>query len=371
MPAITPKVLQAERHIEDITNSFPTYVQEYILKKKKKYSPLTLSGYLYDIQSFFEWLIEENLSFAQTMHDIHYNELSDLKKDDVEMYFDKLENAPLKKGITSKKRSKTSVARSLQALRSLFHYLTVETENKDTHEPYFYRNVMLKINIEMNKESKAHRSKRIDKKTYTSNEIDELLHFVEFDYEKVCSKHQLHYFKKNKERDLAILSLLYGSGIRGNECIGLLLEDVYEKDQYIDVIRKGDKADSLAVRASVFYYLNRYLETRSAIYKVKEDYPFVFVAEAPDGTVGQMSNQTLIRLVKKYTKAFGKEITPHKARYTFAKQYQEKGGTLIGLRDQLGHQNIETTSLYITQSLQEQLTVVSKMDDDNEITSKS
>lgn len=364
MPAITPKVLQAERHIEDTTPLFPSYVQEYIQAKKKKYSPLTLSGYLYNFESFFNWLKAEGIVEADTIADVPYSSLATLKKIDVELYVDKLSSEVLsdEDEIVPKKRSKSSVARAIQALKSLFHYLTVETEDEETQEPYFHRNVMLKITVELEKESRSRRSKRIEKKTYKKDEIEELLHFVETEYSSTLSSRQLPYFEQNKLRDLAILSLLFGSGIRGNELVGLQVQDVYIKDAYIDVIRKGDKADSVAVRSSSLEYLSNYLKNRGVLYKIKENYPYVFVAKSPDGKVQQMSNQTLIRLVKKYTQAYGKEITPHKARYTFAKQYQEEGGTIIGLRDQLGHQNIETTSLYTTESMEEQISVVARMD---------
>lgn len=364
MPAITPKVLQAERHIEAAAPLFPSYVQEYIQVKKKKYSPLTLSGYIYNFEIFFQWLLTEGIVEVETVADIPCSSLATLKKKDVELYIDKLSSEIISNedDDVPKKRSKSSIARAIQALKSLFHYLTVETEDEETQEPYFYRNVMVKITVELEKETRSRRSKRLEKKTYHSNEIEELLYFVEHDYAATLSSRQLHYFEQNKLRDLAILALLFGSGIRGNELIGLQLNDIYMKDHYIDVSRKGDKADSVAVTPSSLTYLSNYLKKRSALFKIKENYPYVFVAKTPDNKVRQMSNQTLIRLVKKYSLAYGKEITPHKARYTFAKQYQQKGGTLIGLRDQLGHQNIETTSLYTTESMQEQKSVLARMD---------
>lgn len=323
-----------------------------------------MSGYLYNLEDFFEWLRVEEIVVTDTIAEIPYSVLSKLSKIDVELYVDKLLSEILSdpNDPVPKKRSKSSVARAVQALKSLFHYLTVETEDEVTQEPYFHRNVMLKINVELEKETRSRRSKRIEKKTYKSDEIDELLYYVENEYESTLSSRQLPYFKQNKLRDLAILALLFGSGIRGNELVGLQINDVYIKDSYIDVIRKGDKADSVAVRSSSLTYLSNYLRNRGALYKVKENYPYVFVAMTSDGKVQQMSNQTLIRLVKKYTHAYGKEITPHKARYTFAKQYQDEGGSLVGLRDQLGHINVETTSLYMTESMEEQIMVLAKMD---------
>jgi len=132
LPAITPKVLQAEKHIEDATPLFPVYVQEYIRDKKSKYSPLTLSGYLYNIEKFLNWLLEEGIVDAKNIRDIHYESLSTLAKLDVELFVDKMASEILsgEDDNEPKRRSKTSVARAVQALKSLFRYLTVETEDK-------------------------------------------------------------------------------------------------------------------------------------------------------------------------------------------------------------------------------------------------
>ncbi len=108
-----------------------------------------MSGYLYNIEKVLNWLLEEGIVDAKNIRDIHYESLSTLAKLDVELFVDKMaaeilsgedDNEP-------KRRSKTSVARAVQALKSLFRYLTVETEDKVTQEPYFNRNVMLKISV--------------------------------------------------------------------------------------------------------------------------------------------------------------------------------------------------------------------------------
>lgn len=68
------------------TPHFPIYVQEYIQDKKAKCSLLTLSGYLYNIEKFLNWLLEEGIEDAKNIRDIPYESLSKLAKLDVEGY---------------------------------------------------------------------------------------------------------------------------------------------------------------------------------------------------------------------------------------------------------------------------------------------
>lgn len=81
------------------------------------------------------------------------------------------------------------------------------------------------------------------------------------------------------------------------------------------------------------------------------------------GKANSISVETIEKLVKKYTKAFmeGKQLSPHKFRHSFSKHFLDKGGSLIGLRVQLGHNFIETTSLYTNFSQEEQRFLLCKM----------
>jgi site-specific recombinase XerD len=92
-----------------------------------------------------EWLIAEGIAEQEHIKDIPLSVLEKLKLIEAQSFIKFLErrNIPINKKET-KKAEKVSVNRKISALRSLFKYLTTQTENEDG-EPYFYRNVMLKI----------------------------------------------------------------------------------------------------------------------------------------------------------------------------------------------------------------------------------
>lgn len=119
----------------------PDFVKEYQLETR--HSLTTSYQYLTEIRRFFSWLIAENLTQAKSSSQVLPSDLEKLSRSDVMLYLDKLEHSKNKQGHLN---SPTTVNRSLNALRSLYKYLTI-TADKNNGEPYFDRNVMLKINF--------------------------------------------------------------------------------------------------------------------------------------------------------------------------------------------------------------------------------
>ncbi|MCM2534780.1 tyrosine recombinase XerS [Neobacillus pocheonensis] len=262
------------------------------------------------------------------------------------------------------------VLRNINALKSLFNYLTQETENKDG-ECYFYRNVFSKIKVTKEKVTANSRAKKISSVVLSDNEIDEFLHFVKFEYEKYLTTRQKSVFLRDKERDIAIISMLLGSGIRVSEIANLLIHDINFKKEQIDIIRKGNKEDTVLVLPSALAALEDYLKIRTERYKTATSMHYVFVTKY-QGIAQPISVRAIQNLVGKYTKAFnsqgnalnsGKGLSPHKFRHTFASEWIRTGGNLVLLRDQLGHSSIETTTKYTNLSAAEGKKVIDKMDE--------
>lgn len=195
-------------------------------------------------------------------------------------------------------------------------------------------------------------------------EIHEFLHFVEHDYEATLmngiSKQR---FSRDKERDLAILSLFLGSGIRLGETARILTKKVNLKKQLIDIKRKGAKEDTVGVMDQAMGHLKSYLSIRESRYKASNEVPFLFVT-LYGGTARPLSRRSIENLVNKYTAAFaqGEGMSPHKLRHSFAADFIRNGGNIVLLRDQLGHSNIETTSLYTNLSNKDNQQVLSRME---------
>ena len=234
--------------IDELKELMPWYVLEYYQSKLTvPYSFTTLYEYLKEYRRFFEWLINSGVSDANKLADIPLETLEHLSKKDMESFILYLRERTLLN--TKNKRqgvSQTTINRTLSALSSLYKYLTEEVENADG-EPYFYRNVMKKVSTKKKKETLAARAENIKQKLFLGNETMEFLEYVDCEYEHKLSKRALSSFRKNKERDLAIIALLLASGVRLSEAVNLDLKDVNLNMMIIEVTRKGGKHDSVNV----------------------------------------------------------------------------------------------------------------------------
>lgn len=109
--------------------------------------------------------------------------------------------------------------------------------------------------------------------------------------------------------------------------------------------------------------LKRYLDIRKERYPGAVDSPFCFITDYKG--IRPLSSRAVQKLVHKYTGAFSsdKGISPHKLRHSFAADYIRKGGELILLKGQMGHRNIETTTLYTNLSSKENQVILDRMDE--------
>ncbi|QOS89028.1 tyrosine recombinase XerS [Peribacillus sp. JNUCC41] len=339
-----------EQKLEQLVKSMPFYIVEYVYNKLDTRSPSTLLNYVLDYKLFLEWLIAEGIAKQEHIKDIPLSVLEKLKLIEAQSFIKFLErrNIPINKQET-KKAEKVSVNRKISALRSLFKYLTTQTENEEG-EPYFYRNVMLKIEVNKVKETLGVRASRISTKIFHNDEDARFLEFVKHDYEKELPENsrKLIYFKRDKERDFAILSLFLGSGIRVNELSNLRLRDLDFEEKQIHVLRKGGKKDVVAVSPPSMQDIKDYLAVRKERYSgSNDDTAYLFLTRMNDGET-PLSNRAIEALVKKYTKAFksNKSMSPHKLRHTYGTNLMEQSGDIHLLMTQLGHTSTTTAALY-------------------------
>ena len=355
--AITKQHEYYEKRLEKLVKEMPFYVVKYVDDKWDIRSPLTLYNYVRDFKEFFMWLIAEGIVDSKSIKEIPVEVLADLSLDDANNYFKYIARKKYKvsqKDDETKQIDTKTVNRHKSSLRSLFKYLTVESEVK-TGKPYFERNVMAKIPIKKVKETFNERAKNITDKIFIDDMDIDFLDYVQIEYEASLSPSQKRYFKRDKERDFAILSIFLGTGIRVNELTNLRIKDIDFSAKEISVIRKGGKKDTVSVTPSSLQDLNHYLEVRKEKYKAgdgENEYLFVKLYK---GRTEPLTNRAVEDIVYKYTKSFDKRMSPHKLRHTYATNLAEQtGGDIPLIMNQLGHTQSDISLLYINTSREKQ-----------------
>lgn len=332
--------------IDDLKAIMPWFILEYYQSKLAvPYSFTTLYEYLKEYRRFFEWLIESGISNADKLADIDLSILEHLTKKDMESFVLYLRERPSLNTYSTKQGvSQTTINRTLSALSSLFKYLTEEVEN-DQGEPYFYRNVMKKIATKKKKETLASRAENIKQKLFLGDETMAFLEYVDCEYENKLSNRAKSSFRKNKERDLAIIALLLASGVRLSEAVNLDLKDLNLNMMVIEVTRKGGKRDSVNIAGFAKPYIEAYLAIRKNRYKAEKQDTALFLTEYR-GIPNRIDASSIEKMVAKYSQDFKIRVTPHKLRHTLATRLYDATKSQVLVSHQLGHASTQVTDLY-------------------------
>jgi integrase/recombinase XerD len=151
-------------------------------------------------------------------------------------------------------------------------------------------------------------------------------------------------------RDRAMLEMMYGSGLRVSELVGLRLFELSLDDHALRVTGKGDKQRLVPLGQHAVHWLENYLEQARPQLLGARVSDLVFVAEARRGlkTAG-LTRQAAWSLVKRYGLSAGipgEKISPHVLRHAFATHLLNHGADLRAVQMLLGHADISTTTIY-------------------------
>ena len=144
-------------------------------------------------------------------------------------------------------------------------------------------------------------------------------------------------------RDYMMVVLLYVSGIRREELVGLNLGDIDQERGLMSVIGKGNKQRQVPLGESTMPDLKEYLRRRVE-----------FLAEKVNGQTAlflnnkgdRLSVRSVDRLVKSFGRSVGVALTPHVLRHSFATHLLENGANLLLIKELLGHVSLSTTQKY-------------------------
>ena len=256
-----------------------------------------------------------------SIREIPLSILDELKPMDIEEYLYYLK--VYEKDGVAHTNDERGLKRKLASLRSFYNY--------------FFKNELIQNNpaVKVN-------MPKIHDKNIIRLDVDEVAMLLdEVESGESLSKRQQMYHERTKTRDLALLTLMLGTGIRVSECVGLDIEDVDLKNNGIKIHRKGGAEVIVYFGDEVAEAICNYLVERNAITAAAGHENALFLSmQNRRITVRAVEN-----LVKKYSKLVTnlKNITPHKLRSTYGTSLYRETGDIYLVADVLGHKDVNTT----------------------------
>jgi len=312
--------------IRSMLDELPSMCGTFLRGIENQTSVLTRYGYLVDLHTFFVFLTSNiDLFTGIPIADLTLQHMEQVQPLHVELYLEYISvyqkvYQEQERTIVNHERAK---ARKLSTLRSFFKY--------------FYKKEMLKANVlSMVDLPKLHQKAIV---RLEPNEIASLLDIVE--QGAGLSEKQKKYLKFTQKRDIAILTLFLGTGIRISELIGIDLKDVDFSNNSFLVTRKGGNQDILVFGDEVRSALLQYLLERQAMHPVEGHEHALFLSMQRK----RIGARAVEKLVKKYTNVATplKKISPHKLRSTFGTMLYQETGDIYLVADVLGHKDVNTT----------------------------
>lgn len=320
--------------IREILETLPSFVFDFFRGIETTTSTKTRIGYGYDLRIFFEYLIEY-VPYMQdkTIKEITLEDLEQLTPRDFEKFIEYLtyyeKPHPYKPGeFITYQNNAQGKARKLACLRTFFLY-------------FFKRQLIKTNNITLVDIPKIHEKNIVRLEV---NEVARMLDEVESG-EKLTKKQQ-EYHKHTQKRDLAIITLLLGTGIRVSECVGLNIDDVDFDIGGIKITRKGGNEMVIYFGDEVEYALDEYIQERKNIKPIDDD-PALFLSLQRK----RISVRSVQMMVKKYASLVTtlKDISPHKLRSTYGTNLYRETGDIYLVADVLGHKDVNTTKKHYAQ----------------------
>ncbi len=311
-----------ELKLRELLKELPEFCKEFFLGIEQTTQSRTRIAYAYDLGTFFHFLHEENPHFAKMeIRSLPLSILDRITVTDLEEYMSYL-RFYVKDGkeYTNDERG---IMRKVATLKSFYNY--------------FFR----KEKIEKNPAALVQLPKRHDK-TIIRFDPDEVAMFLDAidDGDKLTKKQQ-SFHDKTRIRDLAMMTLLLGTGIRVSECVGLNIEDVDFNNNGIKIYRKGGTESVVYFGDEVRNALLDYMDERKLMEPLTGHSSALFLSLQ----MRRISVRSVENLVKKYSQLVTslKKITPHKLRSTYGTTLYRETGDIYLVADVLGHRDVNTT----------------------------
>lgn len=305
-----------------LLDQLPHFCRDFFRGIEPTTSSRTRIAYAYDLGVFFEFLTKSNPTLKNTtVTEIKIDILDQIKAIDIEEYLDYLTY------YTSEERERLNKEngkkRKLVSLRSFYNY--------------YYKKEMITTNP-----ASFISVPKLHDKAIVRLEIDEVAKLLdEVENADHMTNGQKKYHEKTKLRDLALMTLLLGTGIRVSECVGLDINDIDFNINGIKIRRKGGYEVIIYFGDEVRESLLEYLKEREHLIPAEGDNNALFLSMQ----MKRLNVRSVENLVKKYASIVTKlkKITPHKLRSTYGTSLYQETGDIYLVADVLGHKDVNTT----------------------------
>ena len=314
--------------LRTLIKQLPQPAADYIHSKEVSTQTSTLISYCYDLLTFFTFLQDNNPVCAKIeIKDFSYDIIEQIAPEDV-IEFQRYLELNIDKDHPHE-NNKKSIARKMSPLRGMFHYHVLHKHIKE--DP-----------MQLVPLPKLKKDKNIIR--MNNYEVVAILDAIKNGNAQMSDR-QRKFCEQTQKRDLAILTLMLGTGIRVSECNGLDLDDVDLKVNQFNIVRKGGGQDVLYFGDDIHEVLKDYIDNERILINPREGHEKALFLS---GQGKRMSVDAIEKLVKKYAKMVvpNKKITPHKLRSTYGTALYRETGDIRLVADVLGHNNINTTINY-------------------------
>ncbi len=268
------------------------------IQNQRGYSPRTIAAYRHDLQKFIDFLGVQNIT------EIHL-----VTKESIKEFISHLFSIGF-----SRPNSAVSRSRKLSSIKSFFKYLS--------REELIEKNPAIDLDAPKIPYREA---------SYLSEE--EYLKLIRT-IRSVSTPYYLY-------RDLAIVTMFLGTGMRLSELVGLKVNDVNLTNQTVKVVGKGNKERTIPLNESVVKSLEQYLKSRPEIGSQS-----LYLSRKGN----MMCSGSVYHLIKRYISKSGvsrEKVGVHSLRHTFGASLLNNGINLVVIQELLGHTKLETTRRYL------------------------
>lgn len=321
--------------LRELMGNLPAFCFEFFRGIEPTTSIQTRIAYAYDLNIFFQFVNEKvNLFQHKNVIDMVIADLDNITPDHIEMFLEYLSYYrrphPSKKDeYIEYQNNDKGKARKLATLRAFYNYFYKKQKIKTTPTSL----------VDLPK---------IHEKNIVRLEVDEVARLLdEIEMGDNLTKSQKKYHGHTKVRDLAIITLLLGTGLRVSECVGLDIQDLDFDVNGLKITRKGGNEVILYFGEEVEQSLKDYLALRETKTPKTGHEEALFLSLQNK----RLSVRSVQNLVKKYAKLVTtlKNISPHKLRSTYGTSLYQETGDIYLVADVLGHKDVNTTKKHYAQ----------------------